>query len=117
MMRNRRVSLPGLRTVRRTAQLRWAAFILATLVGLGLASLHWLGLLVGGAMVSVPAQSPRRGLAAGVCFGLFAWGTFLLLLVLAGTLPAVLGTGRLVAVSFLVAVLAGAVGSVARLAV
>jgi len=43
--------------------------LLAVAVGVALASVHWLGLVVGGALVAVPQRSLGRGLVAGFLFG------------------------------------------------
>jgi hypothetical protein len=42
---------------------------LAVVVGVGLASVHWLGLVVGGALVALPQRSLPTGLLAGFLFG------------------------------------------------
>jgi len=42
---------------------------LAVVVGVALADGHWLGLVAGGALVSLPQRSLARGLLAGFAFG------------------------------------------------
>jgi hypothetical protein len=48
---------------------RVALTALAVVVGVALANVHFLGLVVGGALVSLPQRSLARGLLAGFCFG------------------------------------------------
>jgi hypothetical protein len=49
---------------------RRVAFVAALAAGLGLSTLHWLGLVVGGALVALTRQSRLQGAAAAVGFGL-----------------------------------------------
>jgi hypothetical protein len=56
--------------LRDTPRERWAATAVGALLGLALAWAHWLGLVVGGALVAFPAADLKRGLAAGFGFGL-----------------------------------------------
>jgi len=43
--------------------------VVAVVVGLGVAWVHWVGLIVGGALVALPQRSFRLGVAAGIGFG------------------------------------------------
>lgn len=65
---------------------RWLALAVAAIVGLALAWLHWLGLLLGGALVGLVSRSVGRALLAGIGFGA------LVLAVFAVTLGGSLGT-------------------------
>lgn len=56
------------------------ALALATVVGLLLAWIHWLGIVAGGALVGVVSPTPRHGVLAAVGFGI------VVLLVFAATL-------------------------------
>jgi hypothetical protein len=70
---------------------RLAATGIAVMLGLVLATLHWSGLLVAGALVALPQRSITRGIAAGVGLGglvVVVW------LVLVGTLDLVLSIGQ-----------------------
>jgi hypothetical protein len=51
---------------------RRVAFVGALAVGLGLAWVHWLGLVVGGALVALTRQRRWEGFAAALGFGLLA---------------------------------------------
>lgn len=62
-----RTHLRRVRTQPRAHRLALAATVV---VGLALAWIHWLGLLVGGALVGFVAPTVRRALLAGVGFGL-----------------------------------------------
>lgn len=89
-------------------QSRWAATALAVLAGLGLASAHWLGLLVGAALVAVPQRSLGRGVLAGVGFGLLSLAVTAGGLALAG--PAATATASAMVAPLGVAVGVGVVG-------
>ncbi|MFB6360746.1 MAG: hypothetical protein ABEH59_05430 [Halobacteriales archaeon] len=65
------------------------------LVGLGLGALHWLGLVLGGALVALPARTIPRGLAHGLALGMVGLATAGLLLAANGALEAALSTGSI----------------------
>jgi len=69
---------------------RRIALVVALVVGVGAAWLHWLGLVVAGALVGLTRRSLPRALAAGVGVGVVVLATFVLLS------PA-LGAGELLA--------------------
>jgi hypothetical protein len=69
--------------------------VVAVVASLALASVHWLGLLVGGVAVGLLASSWPRALAAGVGFGALAWSAFLGTLWRAGRLAAYWDAGLL----------------------
>lgn len=99
------------RQIRETTRLRRVTTLIALLLGLGVATMHWLGLVGGGMLVALPAKSPRQGLLNGIVFGVLAVVGFLAGPLLAGTLAKVLGTGLpavLAVVSPLVLALLGA---------
>jgi len=62
----------------------------ALLAGVGVAWMHWLGLVVAGALVGLTRRSLPRALAAGVGVGVIVLATFVLL-------SPTLGTGELLA--------------------
>lgn len=68
----------GLRRVRTEPRLHAAALAVAVVLGLVLAWIHWLGLIVAGALVALVAPSPRRGLAYGVGVSLLVLVVFAL---------------------------------------
>ncbi|MFC4405699.1 hypothetical protein [Haloarchaeobius iranensis] len=66
----------------------------AVLLGVGLSLFHWSGLLLAGALASLPQRSIPRGIGAGFGVGVLAVIVFLGQLWLAGTLGLVLGMGQ-----------------------
>ena len=66
----------------------------AVLLGVGLSLFHWSGLLLAGAMASLPQRSIPRGIGAGFGVGVLAVVVFLGQFWLAGTLGLVLGMGQ-----------------------
>lgn len=95
-VRRARVRLTHLRTHSRAHRL---ALAVAMAVGLALAWVHWLGLLVGGALVGVVAPDFRRALLTAVGFGVLVLFVFALTLgsslgkALAMTPPSYLAVG------------------------
>jgi len=86
----------------------------ALVFGVVLGTVHWAGLLFGGALVGLCQPTLGRALAAGVGFGVTVLAVATLRFALAGTLGAVLGTWPLVGVGVAVALVAGSVGALAR---
>ncbi|MFW5938458.1 MAG: hypothetical protein ACOCSN_05895 [Halanaeroarchaeum sp.] len=84
------------------------------LIGLVLATVHWTGFLVGGALVALPQRTVPRGIVVGTGFGLVVWGTFLATLALEGTAGAYLGMGQVFYLSVAIPVLAAFLGSLVR---
>jgi hypothetical protein len=95
---------------------RWGSTLAAVVVGLLLASIHWLGLVVGAAAVAVPQQTLPRGLAVGLGFGAVAVAANVA--VLATTGPAALDTAlamrQVFGVSVALSLVAGLVGGLVR---
>jgi NO-binding membrane sensor protein with MHYT domain len=81
------------RRIRETTRLRRLSTVVAILLGLSLATMHWLGLVAGGMLVALPAKTSRHALVNGLVFGVLALVVFLGGPLLAGTLSRVLGTG------------------------
>lgn len=59
-----------LEDARRRPNRRRSLLVAATLVGIGLVWVHWLGLFAAGALVGLASRSPPRALLAGLVFGL-----------------------------------------------
>jgi len=93
---------------------RWIATALALIVGLGLASVHWLGLVAGAALVALPQRTTARGVVAGVGFGLLALAATAVSLSLAGGLDVALAMTQPLGVAVGVALIGGAVGGLVR---
>lgn len=48
----------------------WLALVAACVVGLGLATIHWVGIVLGGAFVGVLSTTLKRALLSGAGFGI-----------------------------------------------
>ncbi|WP_348612657.1 hypothetical protein [Halobaculum rarum] len=95
-------------------RIRWIATALAVIAGLGLASVHWLGLVAGAALVALPQRTWPRGVAAGVAFGVLTLAATAASLSLAGGLDTALAMTQPLGVAVGAAVVGGAVGGLAR---
>lgn len=100
--------------VRTHPGIHWLALIVAIVAGLGLAHVHWLGLVAGGALVGLVATSLIRALLAALGFGMFALALWVGGLWWAGTLSRVLATGELAAIAVVIGLGAPLVGSLIR---
>ena len=103
-----------LREVRTNRRERWYALAAAAVVGLAVAWVHWYGFVLGGALVGLVSKDAKRGLLAGVGFGLLAWVVFAGLLASNGALGAYLGMGQVTTVSAAIPVVGAALGSLVR---
>lgn len=93
---------------------RSVAAVVTVVASLELASVHWLGLLVGGVAVGLLAGSWSRALAGGLGFGALAWAVFLGTLWQAGRLGTYWDTGLLLYVSVGIPLALGLVGALAH---
>jgi hypothetical protein len=84
------------------------------LLGLGLGSLHWLGLVIGGAVVALPARTVPRGLAYGLALGVLGLGVFAGLLAWQGALWPALSTGMVGGIAVAIGLVAPLLGSLVR---
>lgn len=103
-----------LATLRADRRRRLGAALLGAGLGLGLATVHWIGFVVGGALVALPATRIRTGVLAGLAFGLVGWLAFLATLADVGALATYLETGQLLLVSLATALGGGLLGSLVR---
>jgi len=105
-----------LATIREQSGRRRLVTLAAVVVGVGVAWFHWLGLVVGAALVALPQRSFRLGVAAGVGFGAVAVVVNVALLVASG--PAALATAlamtQVFGVSVAAPLAAGVVGGLVR---
>lgn len=92
----------------------WLALLVAAALGLGLASLHWVGLVAGGGLVGLVSTSLKRAVLAGLGFGALAVVVWLGLVVVGGAVGAVTATGQFVALTAAVGVTAPVLGSLVR---
>lgn len=107
-------ALTRLYAVQRDPRGRRALTAVAFVVGLALATVHWGGLLVGGALVGLAQPTLGRALPAGLGFGIAALAVAAVRFALAGTLAEVAGTWPLVGVAVAVALVAAPLGATAR---
>lgn len=77
----------------RTGRHAETAFLAAVVVGLILTAVHWVGLLLGGALVGLFAPSVSRALLTGLFFAVAVVVTWLVYLLVVGDLGAYLGMG------------------------
>lgn len=104
----------SLARVREDPLVHWVALLVAIGAGLGLATVHWLGLVAGGALVALVATSFKRGLLAGLGFGVVVVLAWLATLVVGGVLGKVLATEQFVLITVAVGIVAPVVGSLVR---
>jgi hypothetical protein len=84
------------------------------LIGLSFGSLHWTGLVLGGAIVALPARTIPRGLAHGLGLGVIGLVVFAGLLAWQGALAGALTTGMVGAITVVIGLAAPVVGSLVR---
>lgn len=94
--------------------LRSLAAIGGGALALATATVHPLGILLGGVVWGLLAPTVRRGVLYGVAFGVVVVTAFGGRLVAAGTGSAFLGTGALAAAPVAIALVLGGVGGFAR---
>lgn len=104
----------ALRTIREDAFVHWVALVVAIVIGLGAAHLHWLGLVLGGALVGLVAASLSRAIVAGIGFGILVVVVWLGTIWWAGTLSKVLAMGELALLGAALGIVLPAVGSLVR---
>lgn len=93
---------------------RWRATVLAGAFGALLSTVHWSGLLVGGALVGLAWPTLRRALVAGAGFGVAVVAVFALELALAGSLSKVAAMGVVGVLPVAVPLVAGPLGAAVR---
>ena len=108
------VARAWLAEVRANRRPRWYALAAATVVGLAAAWIHWYGFVLGGALVGLVSKDVKRGLLAGIGFGLLAWIVFAALLASNGSLGAYLGMGQILGLSAAIPMVGAALGSLVR---
>ncbi|MFB6103762.1 MAG: hypothetical protein ABEJ57_01570 [Halobacteriaceae archaeon] len=93
---------------------RRIAVLAALALGIGVASMHWLGIVAAGALVGVFAPSPRRAILWGIGVGVIIVATFVLQAVAVGTADRLLGAGRPLVVAVVVGLVAAPLGALVR---
>jgi hypothetical protein len=86
----------------------------AVVLGLAAVWLHWSGFVLGGALVALVQPSVRRGVLAGLGFGVLSWLAFAAWLAVTGDLTLYLGMGQVFAVSTAIPLVGSLLGSLAR---
>ena len=100
--------------LRATPRQRRLATLGAVALSLAVARVHWLGFVLGGALVALAQPTLRRGLLAGLGFGVLAWVAFAGWLAFTGDLARYLGMGQVLAISTIIPLLGALLGSLAR---
>jgi len=100
--------------IRTEPRAHWVALVVAIALGLAAASVHWLGLVVGGALVGLVTTGLKRALLAGLGFGVLAVLAWLGSLLIAGSLGDVLGMGLFPWLGVGIGIAAPALGSLLR---
>jgi len=100
--------------VRRVPRYQWLAMVAGCAVGLVLASIHWVGLVAGGALVGLAATTLPRALLAGLGFGVLVVLTWVGGLLWAGSLGNVTAMGRIAGLGLGMAIVGPLVGSLVR---
>jgi hypothetical protein len=107
-------ALAWLHRVRADRDHRRAAILVGAAAGLAAAQVHWLGLLLGGALVGLPSRDLPRAVATGLAFGVGALLLFSVTLAATGSLGPSLSMGQLTYLSAAMPLVAGLVGSLVR---
>lgn len=94
--------------------LRAIAVVGSGATALVIASVHPVGILLGGAMWGLLAPTLRLGVAYGVAFGAAVLVAFAVELTAAGSSSGFLGTGALAVAPVAIALLLGGIGGLAR---
>ena len=100
--------------VRTDPSIHWIALLIATTVGVALATVHWLGLVAAGALVGLVATSLRRALLAGAGVGILAIVVWFARHAVAGSLGDVLATGEFVLIAVAIGLAGPLLGSLVR---
>ena len=101
-------------SLRETPRYHWLALVGACLVGLIAASVTWVGIFIGGALVGLLTANLRRAVLASVGFGILLVVVWLALLGLAGTGGAALSMGQFSALPFVIALSLSFLGGLVR---
>jgi hypothetical protein len=103
-----------LERVRRVPRYQWLAMVAGCAVGLVLASIHWVGLVAGGALVGLVATTLPRALLAGLGFGVLVVLTWVGGLLWAGSLGNVTAMGQIAGIGLAMAIVGPLLGSLVR---
>lgn len=104
----------GLAWIRSSYLLSFSVTALLALVGLALASVHWIGIVVGGTLVALPARTFPLGVASGLVFGVAVVFVFLLVLATGGLGGAAVAMGQPFWAAVGIGIACSLLGSLAR---
>lgn len=93
---------------------RWLLSVVGVVVGLALAWVHWLGFVVGGALVALPQVSFPRGMLAGLGFGVLSVVVFTIWFATVTAFGTYLAMGQVLVVSAAAPLVFAVLGSLAR---
>jgi DNA-binding transcriptional LysR family regulator len=106
--------LAQLYALQRDPRRRLVAAAVAAVIGLGLGSVHWLGLVVGGALVGWSFPTVGRALAAGLAFAVLTLLAWAARLAMVGGLGTALETWPIVGLTVAMAFALGPLGAITR---
>lgn len=103
-----------LKHIREDGLSHWIALVACLVIGVLLASLHWIGLIAGGALVGLVTANIRRAIVAGVGFGLVVLIVWATRLAVAGSFGKVAAMGEIALLGVAIALVGAVFGSLAR---
>ncbi|WP_158056664.1 hypothetical protein [Halorussus halophilus] len=104
----------SLETLRTNSRARWIAFALAILLAVAVATIHWVGFVLGGALAGLASKNLKRALLAGFAVGVVSWLVWVAFLATGGITMKYFAMGQILAVSAAIPIAASVVGSLAR---
>ena len=104
----------SLESLRENPRVRWSAFALAVLVAVSIATVHWIGFVLGGALAGLASTNLKRALVAGFAVGVVAWLVWVALLAAGGVAGKYFAMGQILAVSAAIPIAGSLLGSLAR---
>lgn len=103
-----------LANLRQDPRRRLLITVAGVVLGLAVALVHWIGFIIGGALVALPQRTVLHGVAAGVGFGVLAWLVFLATLARVGAVDTYLQMGQILVLSTLTPIVGALLGSLIR---
>lgn len=100
--------------IRGDARYHWPALVVACLLGLVVTSLHWSGLVLGGALVGILATTLKRAILSGVGFGVLVVAVWVVSLALPGQFGKVVAMNEITALPIAIALGLSILGSLVR---
>ncbi|RLI79754.1 hypothetical protein DRP04_08865 [Archaeoglobales archaeon] len=88
--------------------------LLAFIIGLIAAYIHWVGLIVGGILVGITAESNKKALTYGFALGFVVWILFVIYLALLGVVDKYVSMGPLFYLSMVLPVVTSTLSASVR---